>query len=576
MTIVSPELQSRYGKPARIVAIVGAAIMVFAPMVPWVYTGKILDDMRRAFDPSGLQILFELVALVLLGVLVTSMFGVKLGKYKNVVAWNSTALAASLGGLGYIAAIVLAVAVVGSQKGLGGLAAAEPGLWIALAGSVIASAGSVFLRKSPRATLAKVPSPAWVQILALVAVVAMVLFMAAFAVNLTEVESFLVCCVFIVAAVFVFRATGVMGWLSIATANNRKVLMLAAFAAAFIFPATQDGSDANMTVVAQVLIFAGTALGLNIVVGLAGLLDMGYIAFLGAGAFTAAVLSRSAYATFSIDLPFPVVVLISGTVAALFGLLIGSPTLRVSGDYLAIVTLAFGEIFRITMVNLDGTDGPNITHGSNGIPAIPNLDFFGFDFGKSHEIFGITITRQANYYLLLLVVIAIVIAVFANLNHSRIGRGWVAIREDEMAAEAMGVNTFTLKLLAFAGGAFLAGMVGAVKAYKDTSVTPDQFVFLESCFLLSAVVLGGMGTVMGVLIGATILKLLPEKLRFFDDYRMLIFGALLVVMMRFRPEGIVADERRQMEFHDEDEELADEVEEELVTHHDLLNPEGGK
>jgi branched-chain amino acid transport system permease protein len=148
-----------------------------------------------------------------------------------------------------------------------------------------------------------------------------------------------------------------------------------------------------------------------------------------------------------------------------------------------------------------------------------------------------------------------------RLNNSRIGRGWVAIREDEKAAEAMGVNVFGLKLFAFSSGAFLAGMAGTVKAHQDVSVTPDQYVFLNSAFLLAAIVLGGMGTVAGVLIGSAILQVLPEKLRFISDYRLLIFGLLLVVMMRFRPEGIIASQRRKLEFHEEDQELAERIEE---------------
>ena len=156
-----------------------------------------------------------------------------------------------------------------------------------------------------------------------------------------------------------------------------------------------------------------------------------------------------------------------------------------------------------------------------------------------------------------------VILVFIRLNNSRIGRGWVAIREDEKAAEAMGVNVFGLKLFAFAGGAFLAGVAGSVKAHQDVSVTPDQYVFLESAFLLAAIVLGGMGTVLGVLVGATLLKLMPEKLRFVNEYRLLIFGLLLVIMMRFRPEGLIASQRRQLEFHEEDEELAERIDEEI-------------
>jgi branched-chain amino acid transport system permease protein len=313
-----------------------------------------------------------------------------------------------------------------------------------------------------------------------------------------------------------------------------------------------------------VLIFAATAMGLNIVVGLAGLLDLGYIAFLGSGAYVAAMLSESAFATIDWHPPFLVVVLLGACVAATLGLIIGSPTLRVSGDYLAIVTLGFGEIFRLTMFNLDGINGPLLTNGPNGIPGIPDLQVGNFNFGDEHTVAGLELGRFSNYYFLLLILIAFVILVFARLNDSRIGRGWVAIREDEKAAEAMGVNVFGLKVLAFAIGAFLAGLAGTIKAHQDVAVSPDQYIFLESAFLLAAIVLGGMGTIAGVLLGATILKLLPEKLRFFSDYRLLLFGLTLVLMMRFRPEGLVANRRRLLEFHEEDEALAVAVEEERL------------
>lgn len=266
-----------------------------------------------------------------------------------------------------------------------------------------------------------------------------------------------------------------------------------------------------MSIATQVLIFAATALGLNIVVGLAGLLDLGYIAFLGSGAYVGATLSTSAFATIGWKPPFIVVVLLGAVFSSLLGLIIGTPTLRVSGDYLAIVTLAFGEIFRLTANNLDGNNGPKLTNGPNGIPAIPDLQIGSFNFGESHTVLGISLGRFANYYFLLLLVAALIILIFSRLNDSRIGRGWVAIREDEKAAEAMGVNSFGLKLFAFASGAFLAGMAGTIKAHQDVSVTPDQYIFLESAFLLAAIVLGGMGTVAGVLVGATILKLLPRS-----------------------------------------------------------------
>ncbi|WP_232549800.1 branched-chain amino acid ABC transporter permease [Propioniciclava soli] len=552
----------RFAAPGRLVALVGTALLLAAPMLPWAYRPA-LDDMTFWFAPSplqwcGLALTVVLLACLVLGWVVRPQGRRSLGRRLN---FNRGARAAAIALLAFVAVVLVASALE-----LAGLVALEPGGWLALAGAMLAASGVLTLPRGEEPTLRTLRSPAWLQILGIVLALAFVLFVAAYGLDLDDPGAFFSFGVWAGVVVWVAAQVGLLGWLSTAAGQNRSVLVLSAFVVAFVFPFTQNGSDANMSIAAGVLIFAATAMGLNIVVGLAGLLDLGYIAFLGAGAFTAAVLSESAFATIGWSPPFPIVVLISGCVSALLGLLIGSPTLRVSGDYLAIVTLAFGEIFRISMNNLDGTDGPNLTRGSNGIPAIPNLDFFGFDFGSPHDIFGITIGRFANYYWLLLLVMGLIILVFTNLNRSRIGRGWVAIREDERAAEAMGVNTFGLKLLAFAGGAFLAGVAGSVKAHVDVSVTPDQYIFLESAFLVAGIVLGGMGTVGGVLVGATVLKLLPEKLRFFEDYRLLTFGLLLVVMMRFRPEGLMPDERRQLEFHDDDEELADEVADDVAAH----------
>ncbi|MGB7961700.1 MAG: branched-chain amino acid ABC transporter permease [Propionicimonas sp.] len=566
---ISDEAKFTFRYPARIVGSLGALMMIGSILLPWAYRHQALDDVTWYGAPSPLQSAFVILPIVLLLLLTVPLVGkARLGRFARAVAWNNSAKTASIAAVATVAIALAAIAVE-----LGGLANVEIGGWLALAGAAVAAVATPFLPDSPEPTLERIRTPKWVQITGIALMMGAVLFTASFALNQTDAGAFLTFVALLVGLVLVLKQFGVLSWIGIAAANNNRVLVLSAFVVAFAFPFTQNGSDANMSIASQVLIFAAAALGLNIVVGLVGLLDLGYIAFLGAGAFTAAILSESAFSTLDFKPPFIVVVLISGTVASLLGLLIGAPTLRVSGDYLAIVTLAFGEIFRITMNNLDGNDGPNLTNGSNGISGIPDLVFFGFDFGEVHTILGVEIGRFANYYWLMLLVIALIIVVFMNLNYSRIGRGWVAIREDELAAEAMGVNTFALKLLAFAGGAFLAGVAGAVKAHHDVSVTPDQYVFLESAFLLAAVVLGGMGTVMGVLIGATILKLLPEKLRFFSDYRLLLFGLLMVVMMQFRPEGIIADERRQLEFHAEDEELAEEIEEELITHHAHFNPE---
>ena len=210
---------------------------------------------------------------------------------------------------------------------------------------------------------------------------AVLLFTVAYTLNIQDGVIFASFLVALVGMVGGLLGTGFGGYLGFLAANNRRPLLLAAFLVAFLFPFTQNGSDANMSIATQILIFAATALGLNIVVGLAGLLDLGYIAFLGTGAYIGAMLSNSAFSTVGWHPPFFIVMLVGAATAATFGLIIGTPTLRVSGDYLAIVTLGFGEIFRLAMFNLDGNNGPDLTNGPNGIPAIPDLNFFGFDFG---------------------------------------------------------------------------------------------------------------------------------------------------------------------------------------------------
>jgi len=553
--LVTPDLQARWSGRGRMVALLGGVLLVAAPFLPWAYSGDALDDMTVVGYPSPLQTLGLVLGVVLLALLTGSLLPAA-RRWRRRPSWLRGARATGTTALVYVVLVLLIIAIE-----LGGLVNVVAGGWLALVGAVLAFVGTRLLEPGPASNLAGARLPAWSEILAIALTMLLAFFAAAYALNIDDGGAFLIFLAFIGGVVAMAFRSGLMAFLSAASQRHRTVLILSAFVVAFLFPFTQGGSDANMSIATQVIIFAATAMGLNIVVGLAGLLDLGYIAFLGAGAFTAAILSESVFTTVGWHPPFLVVVLISGLISATLGLIIGSPTLRVSGDYLAIVTLAFGEIFRITMNNFDGTDGPLLTRGSNGIPAIPDLELFGFQFGRPHTVLGIDLGRFANYYFLLLLVIGLIILVFARLNNSRIGRGWVAIREDEKAAEAMGVNVFGLKLFAFAGGAFLAGVAGSVKAHVDVSATPDQYVFLQSAFLLAAIVLGGMGTVLGVLIGAALLIMLPEKLRFVSEYRLMIFGLLLVIMMRFRPEGLVANQRRQLEFHEEDVELAEHVDE---------------
>jgi branched-chain amino acid transport system permease protein len=547
-------LRDRYGRLGWPLALTGAIVLALGTFTSWSYVATILGNLSVYVYPGSVQ-LFALV-LAVIAILFLLMYR---GPLHRLGDWFKSSLAVRSLGLGSAVFMTLVLLLIAVQSG--GLINIDPGGWVSWVGSLILAVGGQLMEVRAIKDPIYARLPGWVEILVIVILLALALFGSAFALGQEDGSVFLLFFVALGTAIWALAACGFFTWIGILAARHRRVLMLGAFVVAFLFPFTQGGSDANMSIATQVIIFAATAMGLNIVVGLAGLLDLGYIAFLGAGAYTAAVLSDSAFATVGWKPPFLLVVLIGACVSATLGLIIGTPTLRVSGDYLAIVTLAFGEIFRLTMGNLDGSNGPNLTRGPNGIPAIPDLVVFGWDFGETHTVAGIPLGRFANYYFLLLIFAAFVITVFVRLNNSRIGRGWVAIREDEKAAEAMGVNVFGLKLFAFASGAFLAGMAGTVKAHQDVSVTPDQYVFLNSAFLLAAIVLGGMGTVAGVLIGSAILQVLPEKLRFISDYRLLIFGLLLVIMMRFRPEGIIASQRRKLEFHEEDEQLAARIEE---------------
>jgi branched-chain amino acid transport system permease protein len=339
------------------------------------------------------------------------------------------------------------------------------------------------------------------------------------------------------------HASGLSSWLGALSERHRGfgvgVLLLCALA----LPFTEAGTEYWMTVAANIGVYAATAIGLNIVVGLAGLLDLGYVAFLGIGAFVAANLSGAAASQIGVDLPFPLVMVISAVVAGLFGAIVGSPTLRVRGDYLAIVTLAFGEIF----VRAAQNDIGGLTGGSNAIPGIPPLSLFGYGFESRLEVGSIRLAPGVLYYALIVLIVAGVMLVFANLKNSRLGRAWIAIREDEDAARAMGVRTGPVKILAFLVGAMLAGLAGAFFAHKTATVSYESFRFIESVTLLAAVILGGMGTIPGAVLGASILFVLPEKLREFSDYRLLLFGIALVLIMRFRPQGLVPDAHRRAE-----------------------------
>lgn len=310
-----------------------------------------------------------------------------------------------------------------------------------------------------------------------------------------------------------------------------------------------------------VLLYAMLALGLNIVVGYAGLLDLGYIAFYAVGAYLYAIFASP---HFDWHVSAWVILPMGAALACLFGATLGAPTLRLRGDYLAIVTLGFGEIVRLFMNNLDRP--VNITNGPQGINLIDGISLFGYRLESGFTLFGMRFSGDYAYYYLFLALALLTIFICVRLENSRIGRAWVAIREDEIAAQAMGINTRNVKLLAFAMGASFGGVAGGLFASFQGFVSPESFTLMESVMVVCMVVLGGMGNIAGVILGAVLLTITPEFLREIinplqrslfgrmvvdpENLRMLLFGLALIVVMLFRPAGLWPSSRRKEELED--------------------------
>jgi len=318
------------------------------------------------------------------------------------------------------------------------------------------------------------------------------------------------------------------------------LLAWAAIGFAAVLPFLPFASRYVIDVATTILIYVMLGWGLNIVVGLAGLLDLGYVAFYAVGAYSFALLATHFDLTFWECLP------LAGAFAAAAGVVLGFPVLRLRGDYLAIVTLGFGEIVRVVLLNWH-----EVTGGPNGVAGIPRPSFFGFPFTASpdegtiafHQLLGIDYAASHRVMFLYFVILAL--ALLTNLFTLRIrrlpvGRGWEALREDEVACRALGINPRNTKLTAFGIGAMFGGFAGAFFATRQGFISPESFTFIESATILAIVVLGGMGSQIGVVIAAVLLVLLPELGREFAQFRMLLFGAAMVLIMAWRPRGLLA------------------------------------
>jgi len=300
---------------------------------------------------------------------------------------------------------------------------------------------------------------------------------------------------------------------------NLKILYIVVLSILLVFPFMLK--DYYLDVVILAGIYTILALGLNVVVGFSGLLNLGFAGFYAIGAYTSALLTTKA------GLGFWNALSLSIFITTIAGFILAFPALRLRGDYLAIVTLGFGEIIHLTLNNWD-----SLTGGPNGISGIPVPFVFGFEF-----------SRLSHYYYLVLLFVLITIFVVRRIYYSRIGRAWLALRDDEVAAESMGINATKYKFLAFSFGAFWAGLAGTLFAGKMRFVSPESFTFMESVFVVCMIILGGLGSVLGVILGSLILIILPEILREFQLYRMLALGIGLVLMMVFRPQGLLGGRR---------------------------------
>lgn len=326
---------------------------------------------------------------------------------------------------------------------------------------------------------------------------------------------------------------------------QRRLMIALVIGALLLFPFMAERSAVDIATLTLIYVMLG--LGLNVVVGLAGLLDLGYVGFYAVGAYTYALLNS--YFGFSFWEALP----IAGAMTALFGYLLGFPVLRLRGDYLAIVTLGFGEIIRILLNNLT-----EITGGPNGIARIPEPSLFNLQFSRRadegytsfHEFFGIAYdpTHKVIYLYILALLFALAVAyVIYRLMRMPIGRAWEALREDDIACRSLGMNPTGIKLSAFTIGASFAGIAGSVFAARQGFISPLSFTFIESAIVLAIVVLGGMGSQLGVILAAIAMTLLPEIAREFNEYRMLLFGLIMVLMMVWRPQGLLPLKRPQME-----------------------------
>jgi branched-chain amino acid transport system permease protein len=340
---------------------------------------------------------------------------------------------------------------------------------------------------------------------------------------------------------------GLFSGLNVAIHGNMKRIALAGLLAAILLPILVPEANSRYVLYTATtfLIYVMLGWGLNIVVGLAGLLDLGYVAFYAVGAYSYALIATHFGWSFWVCLP------LAGLFAAFFGVILGFPVLRLRGDYLAIVTLGFGEMIRVILINWG-----DLTGGPNGIGGIPKITFFGIPFSRGEGGFAsfFDLSYSTSHKMIFLYFLILVLAIVTNLFTQRMrklpaGRAWEALREDEIACRSLGINPTNIKLSAFALGAMFGGFAGSFFSVRQGFISPESFTFIESAVILAIVVLGGMGSQLGVVLAAALIVVVPELLREFNEYRMLLFGIAMVMVMVWRPRGLLSLREPTMRLH---------------------------
>ncbi len=377
------------------------------------------------------------------------------------------------------------------------------------------------------------------KILTVLLIELLILIVSVFALKIESTVGFLLLLVSIVFAIYYGAKNEKIRYrLQDAFSSSRRFALILGIILIFIFPLFFMDSPYWVFVITIGVIYIILAIGLNMMLGSLDLVNLGFAAFFGISAYTVGMIT----AKYGLHLPYLIVLLLAGIVAMIFGLLLCLPTMGMKGYYFSLTTIAFGLAVELTINNLEWTGGPG------GIKNIPHISLFGLNLGDSYTVFGYDLPFQLNYFYFALVIMLLVMLIAWLIHNSRIGLSWNAIKEDDIAARAQGINIKVYRIYAFAIGSFIAGVAGAIFAPLMGYIAPTNFTYAHSITIVAMVILGGIDNIMGIALGAFLLSIAPEKFRAFSDYRMLIYALIIILMVIYRPQGLIPKKIRKYDF----------------------------